>query len=104
MGSFRQEILFFRSQGVILESRPSFLARKLFRKITTINDYLHFSVFNFLNQCTRVKTEEIRKGRILAVFRAIWRVFLGILPLQKSKAKQKKQRKTKKNVVLFIFP
>ena len=29
-----------------------------------------------------VKTEEIRKGRILVVLRVMWRVFLEILPLQ----------------------
>ena len=34
-----------------------------------------------------VKTEEIRKGRILADLRDIWRVCLEILPLHKSKEK-----------------
>ena len=35
-----------------------------------------------------VKTEEIRKGRILAGLRDIWKVFLEILPLHKSKEKR----------------
>ena len=39
---------------------------------------------------TGVKTEEIRKGRILAGLRAIWKVFLEILPLQKSNEKRRK--------------
>ena len=42
-----------------------------------------------------VKTEEIRKGRILAGLRDIWKVFLEILPLQNSK--EKKREKPEKN-------
>ena len=34
-----------------------------------------------------VKTEKIGKGRIWGLFRAIWMVFLEILPLHKSKEK-----------------
>ena len=37
-----------------------------------------------------VETTEIRKGRIWAGLRDIWRVFLEILPLQKSKEKRGK--------------
>ena len=37
-----------------------------------------------------VKTETIGKGRILGGLKAIWRVFLEILPLQKSKEKRRK--------------
>ena len=39
---------------------------------------------------TGVETEEIREGRILAGVRNIWRVFLDILPCQKSKEKLRK--------------
>ena len=42
--------------------------------------------------------EEIRKGRILAGLRNIWRVLLEILPLHNSEEKRwKKLRKHKKN-------
>ena len=41
-----------------------------------------------------VKTEEIRKGRIWAGLRDIWRAFLEIIPLQKSKEKRGKSKKT----------
>ena len=44
-----------------------------------------------------VKTGEIRKGRIWGVFRAIWRVFLEILPLHKSKEKRRKNIRKYKN-------
>ena len=39
---------------------------------------------------TGVKTEEIRKGRILGGLRGVWKVFSEILPLQKSKEKRRK--------------
>ena len=58
-----------------------------------------------------VKTEEIRKGRILAGLTDIWRVFLEIRPLQKSKEKprknlrktNKKLRTTKKTHIFLLF-
>ena len=42
---------------------------------------------------TGVKTEEIRKGRIWAGVRDIWRICLEILPLHKSRAKRRKPNK-----------
>ena len=52
--------------------------------------------------CSGVKAEEIRKGRIWAVLKEIWKVFLEILPLQKSNEKrrqtsEKSKEKHKKN-------
>ena len=48
---------------------------------------------------TGVKTKEIRKGRIWAGVRDIWRVFLEILPLQKSEEKRGKTlEKNNKNL------
>ena len=40
--------------------------------------------------CTGVETEKTSKGMILGAPGGIWRVFLEILPLQKSKGKQRK--------------
>ena len=54
---------------------------------------------------TKVKTEKIGKGRILANLKDIWRVFGEILPLQKSneKEKQKTSRKAKEKIINTRF-
>ena len=47
-------------------------------------------VFSACLSSSGVKTEKIRKRRILAGLRDVWRVFLEILPLQNSKDKRGK--------------
>ena len=73
--------------------------RDLFQKIGAIIKLISF-INSFsgdpLSVCvcvTGVKTEEIRKGRILVGLRYIWRVFLEIRPLLKSKENVQKPGK-----------
>ena len=64
--------------------------------------YFPSCCYKFLYCLTGVKTQEIRKGRILAGLRDIWRVFLEILPLHKYKKTHTQQRKAKNNLYARI--
>ena len=82
-------------------ANPKFL---LFRVFLQECNFLPSTVHLELRLCLKewgsgVKTKEIPKGRIWAGLRAIWTLFLEILPLQKSKEKHAKTwEKPKKNL------
>ena len=74
--------------------------------------YICFLCMTFYLFLSGVKTEEIRKGRILVGLRDMWRVCLEIFPWQNTKEKCWKKtnksknnlRQTNKNYLFLMFP